>query len=85
MLRGMTNATAMHYKALPLTLKSAPGEDGVFEGYASVFGVVDQGLDVVERGAFAKSLGSRKVKIPSSTTIRPGGPGGWPPPSSRAR
>lgn len=63
MLRGMTSATAMHYKALPLTLKSAPGEDGVFEGYASVFGVVDQGLDVVERGAFAKSLGSRKVKM----------------------
>ena len=59
----MTNLAAMHYKALPLELKSAPGEDGVFEGYASVFGVVDQGLDVVERGAFAKTIGTRKVKM----------------------
>jgi uncharacterized protein len=59
----MTHPAAMAYKSLPLTLKSAPGEDGVFEGYASVFGVVDQGLDVVERGAFAKTLGARKVKM----------------------
>jgi uncharacterized protein len=60
---GMTQPAAMHYKALPLTLKAAPGEDGVFEGYASVFGVVDLGMDVVERGAFAKSLTTRKVKM----------------------
>lgn len=51
------------YKALPLMLKREPGNDGVFEGYASVFGVVDQGLDMVERGAFAKTLGTRKVKM----------------------
>lgn len=51
------------YKALPLSLKREPGQDGVFEGYASVFGVVDQGMDVVERGAFAKTLGTRKVKM----------------------
>lgn len=50
-------------KAFSLTLKQEPNEDGVFEGYASVFGVVDQGMDVVERGAFAKSLGTRKVKM----------------------
>jgi len=59
----MTTASAMLYKSIPLTLKAAPGEDGVFEGYASVFGVVDQGMDVVERGAFAKTLGTRKVKM----------------------
>jgi HK97 family phage prohead protease len=59
----MTHAAAMNYKSIPLTLKSAPGDDGVFEGYASVFGVVDLGMDVVERGAFAKSLTSRKVKM----------------------
>jgi hypothetical protein len=47
-----------------LEIKREPDEDGIFEGYASVFGVVDQGMDVVERGAFAKSLGSgRKVKM----------------------
>ena len=31
-------------------------EDGRIEGYASLFGVPDQSGDVVERGAFAKSL-----------------------------
>lgn len=53
----------MHHKSVTLTLKREPDTDGTFEGYASVFGVVDQGMDVVERGAFIKSLGSRKVKM----------------------
>jgi HK97 family phage prohead protease len=30
--------------------------DGLFEGYASLFGVADLGRDVVERGAFRESL-----------------------------
>lgn len=33
--------------------------DGTFSGYASLFGRVDLGKDVVERGAFAKSLRAR--------------------------
>ena len=33
--------------------------DGVFSGYASLFGAVDLGKDVVERGAFAASLKAR--------------------------
>jgi HK97 family phage prohead protease len=37
------------------------GADGTFSGYASLFGIVDLGKDVVEPGAFAKSLGRRKV------------------------
>ena len=42
--------------------KDSMTEDGTFEGYASVFGVVDLGQDAVIRGAFVKSLGSgRKV------------------------
>jgi hypothetical protein len=53
----------IQHKSVALTLKKEPDQDGVFEGYASVFGVVDQGMDVVERGAFRKSLGSRKVKM----------------------
>ena len=55
--------TSMDRKAFALDLKREPDQDGIFEGYASVFGVVDQGMDVVERGAFAKSLGRRKVKM----------------------
>lgn len=53
----------MKHQAVSLELKREPDSDGVFEGYASVFGVVDQGMDVVARGAFAKSLGKRKVKM----------------------
>lgn len=54
----------IQHKALAFELKKEPDEDGRFEGYASVFGVVDQGMDIVERGAFRKSLGSgRKVKM----------------------
>ena len=33
--------------------------DGSFSGYASLFGRVDLGRDVVERGAFSRSLAER--------------------------
>lgn len=33
--------------------------DGTFSGYASLFGKVDLGKDIVERGAFARSLRKR--------------------------
>ncbi len=33
--------------------------EGVFTGYASLFGLADLGGDVVERGAFARSLAAR--------------------------
>ena len=52
------------YKSATFEVKREPDEDGRFEGYASVFGVVDLGMDVVERGAFAKSIGSgQKIKM----------------------
>ncbi|MFD1197646.1 HK97 family phage prohead protease [Brucella gallinifaecis] len=35
--------------------------DGSFSGYASVFGLADLGNDVIEKGAFARSLASRKT------------------------
>lgn len=41
-------------------------EDGTFSGYASLFGVTDLGRDVVQRGAFTKSLKQRpasRVKL----------------------
>jgi HK97 family phage prohead protease len=41
-------------------------EDGTFTGYASLFGVTDLGGDVVQAGAFTKSLKSKpaaKVKM----------------------
>ncbi len=45
----------------PFKIKSV-GEDGTFEGYGSVFGVVDYDDDVVVKGAFAKSLAAHKLK-----------------------
>lgn len=43
---------------LPLELKEV-SEQGKFSGIASVYGAVDLGGDVVERGAFSKSLAER--------------------------
>lgn len=39
-------------------------EEGTFEGYASTFGNVDLGGDVVERGAFAETLKKTAGKVP---------------------
>lgn len=40
------------------------GDDHVIEGYASLFGSVDQGGDVVQPGAYARSLkADRQVKM----------------------
>jgi len=41
-------------------------DEGVFSGYGSIFGNEDQGNDIVQKGAFTKSLGKRpanKVKM----------------------
>lgn len=38
-------------------------ETGVITGYGSVFGNVDSWGDIVEKGAFAKTIGSRKIPI----------------------
>lgn len=38
------------------------GSDGVFSGYATLFGKVDLGHDRVERGAFRRSLRVRSIK-----------------------
>lgn len=46
---------------VPLEIKEVTAEDGIgrFTGLGSVFGVQDRGGDVVEKGAFAESLGKR--------------------------
>jgi HK97 family phage prohead protease len=49
---------ACEAKLLPEPL-AAIEENGVFEGYASLFGVADLGKDVVAPGAFAESLARR--------------------------
>lgn len=39
----------------------AAGDDGTLEGYASTFGNVDLGQDVVEKGAFTDTIGNIKA------------------------
>ena len=41
-----------------LELRGIAG-DGTFSGYASVFGEIDLGRDVIERGAFRRSIEER--------------------------
>lgn len=53
----------MLHKSFAFEVKKEPDEDGSFEGYASTFGNVDQGMDIVERGAFANSIAARKPKM----------------------
>ena len=41
------------------------GDDaGTFEGYASIFGNVDLGGDVIQKGAFRKSVKAQKGQVP---------------------
>jgi uncharacterized protein len=53
----------LDYKSVSLEIKREPDSDGRFEGYASVFGALDRGMDIVERGAFAESIKKRKPKM----------------------
>ena len=52
--------TIRERKFLPEPLNTVDA-DGVFEGYASLFGVADLGKDVVMPGAFADSLRKRSA------------------------
>lgn len=51
-------------KTFTWELKEADSEAGTFEGYASIFGNVDLGGDVVAKGAFRKSIKAQKGKVP---------------------
>lgn len=46
---------------VPFEIKAINDEDGTFEGYGSVFGNVDADGDVIETGAFTKSLLTHKT------------------------
>lgn len=47
-------------KDFKFTLDSFDDENGTFTGYASVFGVIDAYRDIVDKGAFKKSLREKK-------------------------
>ena len=51
----MTDASRIETKRAALTIAKVD-EQGIFEGYASLFNVVDLGGDIVMPGAFARTL-----------------------------
>ena len=50
-------------KTLKFDLKAIKG-DGTFEGRLSVYNVVDQGKDIVEPGAFTRTMRERNARAP---------------------
>lgn len=50
-------------KVVPFEVKQVDTDQGVFEGYAAVFGNVDDGGDVIEKGAFANTLKERASRV----------------------
>ncbi len=57
----MANARPNEQKFAGLRLETVE-EDGTFAGYASLFGRIDLGKDIIEQGAFARSLRERGAK-----------------------
>lgn len=53
----------MEVKTFALEVKDVQ-DDGTFEGYASVFGNVDSYGDIVERGAFTKTIAEKNGNVP---------------------
>lgn len=52
----------LEFKTIPAEFKAGK-EEGVYEGYFSIFGNVDDGLDVILPGAFTKTLAERAKRI----------------------
>ena len=52
-------------KSMPQTLTRV-GIDGIIEGFPAIFGNRDDDGEVVEKGAFAKSIAERATRIPVS-------------------
>ena len=63
------NKSWQHDRSVPFEIKSFDEEQGIFEGYAAVFSLVDDGDDIIEPGAFTKTLaewgplGKSRIKI----------------------
>jgi HK97 family phage prohead protease len=51
-------------KSFALKLDAPPDDEGRFTGYAAVFGNVDQGNDLIEPGAFTKTLNENPDGVP---------------------
>jgi HK97 family phage prohead protease len=61
----------------PFELKSIDENEGTIEGYASTFGNMDLGFDIVDQGAFKKTLKENKGKVPILADHNPSKQIGW--------
>lgn len=53
----------LEHKYMQFKVDKLDEEEGIFEGYGSIFGNVDNGGDVVDQGAFEKTLEENKGRI----------------------
>lgn len=71
----------IEYKTFGFEVKEAEEtenkNEGVIEGYASTFGNMDQGFDVVEKGAFKATLKLNKGRVPILADHDPHSQIGW--------
>lgn len=67
----------MKYLHFPLEIKEVNEDEGTIEGYASVFGNIDLGYDVVAKGAFKKTIKDNKGKFPILADHDPRKQIGW--------
>ena len=58
-----SDAPQREYKSVSFVLEIADESTGEFSGYAAVFGNVDSGGDVIEKGAFTKTIAEDFARI----------------------
>lgn len=51
------------HRSWPLTVKNVDTQPGHFRGYANVYGIEDLQGDIVDRGAFTKTLAERNGRV----------------------
>lgn len=67
----------IQYKTFELKLNDVEDETGIIRGYASTFGNVDLGMDIVDKGAFKKSIKENNGVFPILSQHDPDKHIGW--------
>jgi HK97 family phage prohead protease len=73
----MANKMKAEFKTFALKLDNVKEEEGILEGFASTFGNVDLGDDIMEKGAFKKTLSENKGIVPILADHNPSSQIGW--------
>lgn len=72
-------ARKIQFQTFNFKIHDVIGEDdkGIIDGYASTFGNLDLGLDIVDKGAFKKTIQESKGKFPILADHNPSRQIGW--------